>query len=158
METGYNGFTYLKRITVQSNLWGMETKFPVCKLEADGEVQSNLWGMETSTGVCSFYRYLTGSIESMRNGNLCNAANLYMSSLVQSNLWGMETRIETISLRQCEPVQSNLWGMETSTIQAPNTPFCPSSIESMRNGNHQYSQRCNQCSRKFNRIYEEWKQ
>ena len=59
----------LKRLRVQSNLWGMETDDTVRQYRDVDAVQSNLWGMETK--------------HSMWNRPLPES--------VQSNLWGMET-------------------------------------------------------------------
>ena len=120
-------------------------------------VQSNLWGMETCQGA-SDPRFLSCSIESMRNGNFSSrtAHKPSSSSSIESMRNGNHEgnfyrhRLHASSIESMR--NGNLFG------SACEYPQKTGSIESMRNGNSSQVRIRTRKRRWFNRIYEEWKQ
>ena len=136
MRNGNNDpiFVWRYEDTVQSNLWGMETRWGRwgrrgCKL-----VQSNLWGMETTEiGIrdagAGLFNRIYEEWKRRRSRSCCTT-----SCLVQSNLWGMETLQDRWS---CAPRDKfnriyEEWKHEVVLTEAAFV-------------------------KEFNRIYEEWK-
>ena len=133
METRYVRRAGSASTYVQSNLWGMETDFWQNRRWQLFAVQSNLWGMETSAKLCQLVRFL-------RFNRIYEEWKL---RIVYIRRRSRACSIE--SMRNGNPkavhkpapeykVQSNLWGMETTKLYVD--------IQSIS---------------EFNRIYEEWK-